>query len=379
MYDLYILSCFSLCFYLCLSVYFSKLFMYKNFIFPFIITLFLSFCSYFAINSFGTFAIKNYAVAEVQHQRNIDNKILLSVAVDGEQFLLSVYVKDAEKKYFQFEKQEKIVFKKYETTDRKPEYTYIGKYILPYVISVLIFFIGLLFIFFGRAVFRPLATLFVGILFISSFLFPSLLNGDNIYLFGFGSITLLVVFSILFTHGFSRAAYISALSSAIVLIFAYALGEGIVRFFNLFGIAGSNISYFTDLYPHINLQGIFLIGIFLGIVGVIDDVTMAQSTAAEEIYEANPNYSQHQLYSAGMVLGKAHIFSMLNTLIFAYIGTSIPVYLYTMSLEYPFWVLMNSTLFAEEFLRVLVALFALTLAIPLTAFFSAVWITHSKK
>lgn len=102
---------------------------------------------------------------------------------------------------------------------------------------------------------------------------------------------------------------------------------------------------------------------------------MAQSTAAEEIYEANPKYSFLQLYTAGMHLGKAHIFSMLNTLVFAYIGTSIPIYLYIMSLDYPFWVILNSTLFAEEFLRILIALLALSLAIPITAFISSWWIT----
>ena len=98
-----------------------------NFLFQkilsFIGIIILSILGYFIIQSFGTFSLGEYSVGEVQHQRNDENKSLISLFVNGEQFIIPLYVKNIEKQYFQFEKGEKIVFKTYYTTDKKPEYT----------------------------------------------------------------------------------------------------------------------------------------------------------------------------------------------------------------------------------------------------------------
>lgn len=331
---------------------------------------------YFGIESLGTYTVGNYSVAQVEYQRVMENKSILSVTSNGEQFLIPLHFKDIEKEYFEFEKGEKIVFQQYNTLDRKPEYHFVGRYFIPYIASSFIFFLGILWIFFGWQVLRPFFTLLLSFSFVTMMLFPSLMSGENFLLVGLGGITCILFFSILFTHGFSRASYIAAFCSVAVLIFSYVLGEVLISLLHLFGYAGSNISYLELDYPKIDIQGIFLIGIYLGVVGVIDDITMAQTTAAKEIQEANPEYSQSRLYTAGMHLGKAHVFSMINTLLFAYIGTSIPVYFYIMTLEYPFWVIMNTTLFAEEFIRIIIAFFTILAAIPLTAFVSAWWFTR---
>ena len=54
----------------------------------------------------------------------------------------------------------------------------------------------------------------------------------------------------------------------------------------------------------INLQGLLLGGIILGVLGVLDDVTTGQVAAIEEIYDTDPSLSFSRLYKKGISVGR---------------------------------------------------------------------------
>ena len=113
-------------------------------------------------------------------------------------------------------------------------------------------------------------------------------------------------------------------------------------------------------------------GIIIGALGVLDDITTAQTATIDELSKANHTLSQRELFTRGMSVGKEHVASLINTLALAYAGASLPILLlfYT-NTDTPAWVTVNSEFIAEEIVRTLVGSMALLLAVPISSFLAA--------
>jgi len=127
---------------------------------------------------------------------------------------------------------------------------------------------------------------------------------------------------------------------------------------------------------NINLQGLLLAGIIIGALGVLDDITTAQTAAVAELKLANAKLSFDELYRRGMAVGKEHITSLVNTLALAYAGASLPMLLLFTVYQQPLWVTLNSEFVVEEVVRTVVGSLALTVAVPITTFLAAYWFSR---
>ena len=67
-----------------------------------------------------------------------------------------------------------------------------------------------------------------------------------------------------------------------------------------------------------------------------------------------------------MALGRDHISAVVNTLVLAYTGASLPLVLLFFLGDYPIGYLVSNELIAEEIVRTLVASAGLVLAVPIT-------------
>lgn len=341
----------------------SEYFTIKNFL-----LLIIPFLAYFGMQWIAPFSFGNYAVGEVYTTQVDANKTIITADVKGEHFLLTVYYEPIEAQYFLFEKGDNIVFKHITNADRQNEYIYIGRYSLPLIVATVAMFFSILILFFGSSVLYPFLSLLISLVAIIYGIIPAILHGYSVFFIGILGLSFLLFFSILISQGFTRSSFIAAVASIFSLIIAYFLGDFAVKLLSLFGYGGSSISYIASEYPLINLQGVFVIGVYLGVIGVIDDVAATQATTIEELSIANKNtYSFRELYDAGMNVGKSHIFSMVNTLVFAYLGSNIAAYLYLSSLHYPIWVFLSTPTFTEEFVRIFIGSFSILFTIPLTS------------
>ena len=76
-----------------------------------------------------------------------------------------------------------------------------------------------------------------------------------------------------------------------------------------------------------------------------------------------------------MRVGKDHVASLVNTLVLAYTGANLPLFLlFTLNEESPLWVTLNNQLIAEEVVRTLMGSIGLVTAVPLTTALAAYWI-----
>ena len=249
----------------------------------------------------------------------------------------------------------------------------IDKYRLSPIIFISLIFIAIIFIFAGLKGITSLLGLCFSIFIIGAFIVPQILAGKDPLTISLIGATFITCISIFLAHGFNKQTLLAVVSTLISLVLAAFTAIFFVSITKLFG-TGSETAYALQIsgMQNINLRGLLLGGIIIGVLGVLDDVTTTQTATVNEIHKANSELSFKELYRRGISVGKEHMISMVNTLALAYAGVSLPLFLlFTLNEGQPFWVLLNSEFIAEELIRTLVGSSILILAVPLATLISA--------
>jgi uncharacterized membrane protein len=171
------------------------------------------------------------------------------------------------------------------------------------------------------------------------------------------------------SHGLTKTTHIALISTIISLALTGIISVFMVHLAKLTGL-GDDSAGFLILDPNhsINLQGLLLGGIIIGSLGVLDDVTVNQTTAIFEIKKSAPHLSPAQLVQKGLTLGREHVHSLVNTLVLAYAGSSLSllVLLVLNPAQMPPWYILNNEPLAQEIIRTLSGSIGIILAIPIT-------------
>lgn len=246
-------------------------------------------------------------------------------------------------------------------------------------ILALVFFV--LAVYFGRKRgFTSIIGLVFTVLILFYYIIPGIAKGGNPFWVCIVGAVAILLSSFYLSHGFNRRTSIALLSSFISLAAAVIINIIFVSVAKLAGNGTEEVFYLQFGEAAIDLRGLLLGGIIIGVLGVLDDVTTSQTAAIDEVSCANPNLTFAQLYASGMSIGREHIASLINTLVLAYAGVSLPLLLlYSMQKTQPVWLMLNSAFVAEEVVRTLVGSTALVLAVPLTSILAAWFCSRKKK
>lgn len=213
----------------------------------------------------------------------------------------------------------------------------------------------------------------VSILVLARFVVPRILSGGNPLAVSLTGALVIATTSVYLAHGFSRRTSVALVGTLGTLGIASGLAILFVGLANLTG-AGTEEAFYLQIGApaSLNLRGLLLGGIILGALGVLDDITTSQAAAVEEISRANPSLPPPELYRRGLVVGREHITALVNTLVLAYAGAALPLFLlFAIQIEQPLWITLNSEFVAEEIVRSLVGSLALVLAVPITTWLAA--------
>lgn len=218
--------------------------------------------------------------------------------------------------------------------------------------------------------FYALMGLGASVLVLLLFIIPSIVAGRDavlVALVGGGAIALI---SLYVTHGPNPLTHVSAIGAFGALALTTLLSWVVLEAAQFTGLAEEE-SFFLTLIPGVNLGGLLLAGIVLGTVGALDDVTVTQGSAVWEVYRANPRLSSHDLFAAGLRVGRDHIASTVNTLLLAYAGAALPlIILFNLSGQSMGFVV-SSEVIAVEIVRTLIGSMGLIAAVPLTTFLAS--------
>ena len=209
---------------------------------------------------------------------------------------------------------------------------------------------------------------------------PAILSGKNIYLW-----TILVcIYSVLTTYilviGFTKKSVAAAIGCLSGILLTGLLTVVMDKVLELSGILDEDSVYLTYLPTEnpIDLRAIIFAAILIGAMGAIMDVSMSIASSLWEIKEESASPTRGSLFKSGMNIGRDVLGTMANTLILAYIGSSLSVVLllsvYSSSVLYLF----NREMIVVEILQSLVGSFGLLFAMPLTSLVSAFLYTEKK-
>jgi len=204
-----------------------------------------------------------------------------------------------------------------------------------------------------------------------TFILPRLLSGNNPVLIAVGASLVIIPVSFYLAHGFNKKTTIAVISSIISLIITAVLASIFTQMGHLTGLSSEEAGMLSIDQGNLNMKGILLAGIVIGALGVLDDITISQAAIVDELTNTAKLTKVKDLYGRSMVIGKDHITSMVNTLVLAYAGASLPLLLIFTNNPHPFSEIINYELIAEEIIRTLVGSIGLILAVPITTIISA--------
>lgn len=210
-------------------------------------------------------------------------------------------------------------------------------------------------------------------------LLPQILKGaDPIFLSILISIGVTVV-TIFLVGGINSKSISAILGTVFGVIIAGVISYVVGAKAHLTGLSAEEATMLLYIPQEVsfNFRSLLFSGIILGSLGAVMDVGMSISSSIDEIYKANPDLSMKSLFNSGMNVGKDIMGTMINTLILAYAGTSIPLLLVFMAYETSLTKVFNLDVIATEIVRSLSGSIGLILTIPITALIASVLLKRS--
>lgn len=250
-------------------------------------------------------------------------------------------------------------------------------YITDYIRQKALFW--LLAIFLAMAIFighwqglTSLIGLVISFLVIFNFILPQISRGaDPVQIAILGSLVIIPVTFVL-SHGLNKKTGVAMTGTIIALIITGILANLFVNFSQLTGFSSEEAGFLQAYKPGlINMKGLLLAGIIIGVLGILDDITISQAAIVEQLKKTNQKLKLGELYQKAMNIGRDHIASMINTLILVYTGAALPLLLLFIDNPQPFLQVFNYEIIADEVVRTLVGSIGLILAVPITTLLAA--------
>ncbi len=210
---------------------------------------------------------------------------------------------------------------------------------------------------------------------------PAIINGQNIYIWAIITCLFMIVMTMLFVNGITKKSFVAGAGCT-----AGVIVSGIITLImnNVMKMSGFTDSDSTLIY-HLNeepldLTALIFAAIIIGAVGAIMDVAMDIASSLNELADTVPGITAKKLIRSGFNIGRDIMGTMANTLVLAYIGSSLSCVILLYAYSSSLLDLFNMEMIAMELLQALAGSIGMLLSIPLTTFISAyVYLDAAKK
>ncbi|WP_165866153.1 YibE/F family protein [Lucifera butyrica] len=239
---------------------------------------------------------------------------------------------------------------------------------LPYFLFLLgIFVFGLLF--WGRIVgLKSIIALGISLFFLWHFFSVALVPTNNIYFISLLFCAAASLFVLLTVGGNTDKTWAALAGTWGGLAFAGLLSYFSIQWMHLSGLGNEPaFSLKASIAPQLDLHGVLFASMIIASLGAIMDVTVSIASAQFELYQSSPEITWRELYRAGMNVGKDIMGAMSNTLVLAYVGSSLPLLLLIVAEKQQLAHILNTSVVITELTRAIVGSIGLIGSVPLTA------------
>lgn len=182
--------------------------------------------------------------------------------------------------------------------------------------------------------------------------------------------------SFILIGGFERKSYSAIIGTVAGITLAGVLTLLFGKIMNLSGInmsGGEQLLYIADNY-NIKIKGLLFTSILIASLGAIMDVAMSIASSANEIYEKHPSITKKELFISLMNIGRDVMGTMTNTLILAFVGSSLPTIMMIWGYDMQYQQFINIPAISIEIMQGLTGSIGIIATVPLTAFISTLLI-----
>ncbi len=260
------------------------------------------------------------------------------------------------------------------TSPGQPEIIYIVDFVRTRAIALL----GFLFVVVVIAVGRwhgvlSILSMFYSFLIIGQFIIPNIAAGnDPIFVSLLGGMMISPV-TFYFSHGFNKKTSVAIGGTVASLLVTGILSIVFVNLTKLTGVTSDEALFVQNMInQNINLKNLLLAGMIIGLLGILDDITVSQAAIVEKLIQTGEKLTMKEVFFHAMDVGKDHIASLVNTLVLVYAGASLPLFLLFYNSGLPFSQAVSSEIVATEIVRTLTGSIGLVTAVPITTLLACI-------
>lgn len=189
--------------------------------------------------------------------------------------------------------------------------------------------------------------------------------------------TIVTAMTICLINGFTIKALSAILATFFGLLIAGLTADIFGYFTSLSGYNVSNIEalLFIGQNTLIDVGQLLFAGVLFASLGAVMDIAMDVSSAVQELHVKNPALTPKELFKSGMNVGRDIMGTMSTTLILAFFGGSLGVWVLDYVYDLPYLQLINSNSIGIEIMQGISGSFGVILTVPIVALFSA-WLPH---
>ncbi len=216
---------------------------------------------------------------------------------------------------------------------------------------------------------RSLITLVITIGLTIIVLVPQAIQGRNPVLLSIVISVLAIISTFLIVGGVNKKSLVAILGTSGGIVLSGLLAAFFINFGNLSGMSlqESQMLAYAPGDVIYDFRGLLLASIIIGALGAIMDIGISIASSMHEIKERAPEISRAELWRSGLNIGQDVMGTMVNTLILAYTGASLPILMIFKVYDMPLTTVLNMDLMATEVVRALAGSIGLIMCIPLTA------------
>jgi uncharacterized membrane protein len=241
-----------------------------------------------------------------------------------------------------------------------------------YLLYILFLFAATLVIIGGVKGIKSLISLVFTAFAIIKIMFPLILRGYSPIWVSVCISVVIALVTFIIVSGWNKKTLCAAIGTSSGVLFAGAITiiVGVKARLTGLGMEEAQMLQYIPQGTNFDFRGLLFAGILLGTLGAAMDVSMSIASSLYEIQKVDPKIDSKSLIKAGMNVGRDIMGTMSNTLILAYVGTSVPLILLYLAYDIPLADILNRDFIATEVIRSLVGSIGLFLTVPFTSFVS---------
>ncbi|GAB2522513.1 hypothetical protein GCM10027167_26840 [Nocardia heshunensis] len=236
---------------------------------------------------------------------------------------------------------------------------------MPLIIIVVLFAVVIIAVARWRGL-RALIGLVIAFGVLVFFLLPAMLAGEPAIPVAVVAGAVILYAVLYLAHGVNLRTSSALLGTLTSMALAAGLSWAALKATRLTGLSEEQNTNVAAYIQHVSITGLLLAGFIIGSLGVLNDVTITQASAAFELAAIDEKANRRSIFAAAMRVGRDHIASTVYTLVLAYAGGALPLLLLFSVAGRPITDVLTSDAVGIEIARAAVGGIALALSVPLT-------------